>query len=134
MLCPRCRLPLRTVEYEGVEADMCDACWGFWLDCGELEEVIRNQDLSFSTQERDRILDVRGASAAGPTEPAPCPECGRVMSRVHYDSMIHLIIDRCQDHGVWLDTGEIKKVQALAARHGEYHTILLKKLGLIAQT
>ena len=131
--CPRCRLPLRSVDYEGVSTDMCDSCWGFWLDTGELEEVIDRHGLVFSEKEKATILDLRGASEAGPTAPAPCPRCSHIMKRIHFDELIHLVIDRCDDHGVWLDTGEIKKVQALAEKSEAVHRLLLKKLGLLRQ-
>lgn len=133
MNCPRCKLSLRKVDYEGVEVDMCDTCWGFWLDTGELEDVLEKRNLSFSKDERKAILDLKAASKKGPTAPAPCPKCEKVMKRAHYDSVVHLVIDRCEEHGVWLDTGEIKKVQALAEKSQEVHKLLLKKLGLISQ-
>jgi Zn-finger nucleic acid-binding protein len=129
MKCPRCKLPLETVDYEGVETDMCPSCWGFWLDSGELESVLRKKDLHFSEEERQTILDLKSASDAGPTAPAPCPKCGHVMKRFHYDEIVHLVIDRCEDHGIWLDTGEIKKVQAIAEKSETVHRLLLKKLG-----
>ena len=52
------------------------------------------------------------------------------MGRVHYDESVHLVIDCCSDHGVWLDTGEIKKVQALAEKSAVIHSLLIKKLGI----
>ena len=127
--CPRCRLPLVKVNYEGVEADMCSTCWGFWLDRGELEDILDRRDLSFSEEERERILDIRSASEPGPTAPAACPRCGKVMKRFHYDEIVHLVIDRCEEDGLWLDTGEIKKVQALAEKSEAVHKLLLRKLG-----
>ena len=130
MLCPRCQLELRTQDYEGVETDMCDSCWGFWLDTGELEIILAKENLQFSDEEREQILSMRSASKAGPTDPAPCPKCNQVMKREHYDESIHLIIDRCVQHGIWLDTGEIKKVQALAEKSAGVHLTLLRKLGL----
>ena len=133
MKCPRCKLSLRKVDYEGVEVDMCDTCWGFWLDTGELEDVLEKRNLTFSKEEKKAVLRLKPASAKGPTAPAPCPKCETIMKRVHYDAGVHLVIDRCDDHGVWLDTGEIKKVQALAEKSQEVHKLLLKKLGLISQ-
>ena len=130
MDCPRCKLPLSEVDYEGVATDMCGNCWGFWLDTGELEEIIARRDLSFTDAEREEILDVRTAPLTGPADPAPCPKCGNIMQRTHYDESVHLIIDRCLEHGVWLDTGEIKKVQALAEKSAGIHRMLLRKLGL----
>jgi Zn-finger nucleic acid-binding protein len=130
MKCPRCKLALRTVDYEGIEADMCDACLGFWLDSGELELVLERRKLAFSAEERDKILDVRTASRAGEMSPAACPRCGKTMARAHYDESVHLVIDRCPSHGIWLDTGEIKKVQALAEKSAQIHRLLLRKLAV----
>jgi Zn-finger nucleic acid-binding protein len=131
MKCPRCKLTLKPVRYEAVEADVCDACWGFWLDVGELEAVLLDREMKFSKEETEAILDLHSASQKGPTAPAPCPRCTKTMKRVHYDALVHLVIDRCDDHGVWLDGGEIKKVEALAARSEEFHRVLLRKLGLL---
>jgi Zn-finger nucleic acid-binding protein len=111
---------------------MCDACWGFFLDTGELEEILAKQALVFSKEEKSQILDIRTASSTGPTAPAACPKCGEIMERVHYDQAVHLVIDRCDEHGIWLDTGEIKKVQALAEKSKALHKLLLKKLGVLA--
>ncbi len=128
--CPRCKLPLRNVDYEGVEVDVCDACWGFWLDTGELEEILANRTFEFSDEEREQILNLRDASSTGTQEPAPCPKCGTEMARAHYDESVHVVIDQCSSHGVWLDTGEIKKVQALAEKSAGVHRMLVRKLNL----
>ena len=130
MQCPRCQLPLSTVIYEGVETDMCEQCWGFWLDSGELEQILERRVLEFSDEEQRQILDVRKAPAKGPLDPAPCPKCGEVMKRAVYNMSVCLVIDVCSQHGVWLDTGEIKTVQALAEKSANIHRMLLKKLGM----
>lgn len=131
MDCPRCKLALRETNYEGVTADLCDNCWGLWLDKGELQEVIDAQQMHFSDAERQQLTSLRGASP-GPadTEPAPCPRCGRAMEQVHSDVAVQLVIDRCPDHGIWLDTGEIKAVQVVAEQSADLHRLLLQKLGL----
>jgi len=129
--CPRCKLPLRKVTYEGVETEMCDSCWGFFLDTGELESILSKKELHFTKEERNEILDIRKASKLGPSAPAPCPKCGHTMERIHCDTDVHLLIDKCDTDGIWLDTGEIKKVQALAERSRGLHQLLLRKLGLL---
>ncbi|MCA9729145.1 MAG: zf-TFIIB domain-containing protein [Candidatus Eisenbacteria bacterium] len=131
MDCPRCHLSLMTTDYEGVEVDMCSQCWGFWLDSGELEQILERRTLEFTPDERRQILDARTAFSTGPTDPAPCPKCGKTMNRLSYDESVHLVIDQCRDHGVWLDTGEIKKIQAIADRSEAIHRMLLTKLGII---
>lgn len=131
MDCPRCKLTLRETEYEGVRADLCDNCWGIWLDSGELEQVVDTRAMQFSDEERRQFAELRGpAGATVREEPAPCPRCGRVMEQIHSDVAVNLVIDRCPDHGVWLDTGEIKAVQVAAERSEEFHRRLLGKLGL----
>ena len=55
MDCPRCALPLVETEYETVSVDVCEQCWGFWLDPGELEEVLLVGSLVFSEEERESV-------------------------------------------------------------------------------
>jgi Zn-finger nucleic acid-binding protein len=40
-----------------------------------------------------------------------CPKCNGVMHPVNYSYSSGIIIDRCADHGIWLDRGELDKVQ-----------------------
>lgn len=42
-LCPACRLPLYEVNYENsrVKVDLCNLCYGIWLNRGEFKEIIR---------------------------------------------------------------------------------------------
>lgn len=130
MDCPRCKLPLEKVDYEGVETDMCNNCWGFWLDSGELEEVLSRRELEFTEGEREQILALTSPYESGPAAPAACPVCGEVMERVSYEGSTPLSIDVCKSHGLWLDTGEIKKVQAIAEKSSDIHRMLLRKLGV----
>ncbi len=39
MRCPKCGLPLQTVAYRGVDADLCFACGGVFLDAGEIDRI-----------------------------------------------------------------------------------------------
>ncbi len=45
--CPRCGAALVPVPYRGVEVDKCSRCAGVWLDCGELERVAGEDDVTF---------------------------------------------------------------------------------------
>lgn len=130
MRCPRCELSLVTTEYEGVEVEICETCWGFWLDGGELAEILASRELEFDEEERKQILSVRDASRSGPRTVIRCPKCSKTMERIHIDESVHLVIDHCAEHGYWLDTGEIKKVQALAEGSRHVHGTLIAKLGL----
>ncbi|HEU5115194.1 MAG TPA: zf-TFIIB domain-containing protein, partial [Isosphaeraceae bacterium] len=131
MDCPRCHLMLRRTDYEGVEVDMCDNCWGIWLDSGEMGAIIDSREMDFSETERQQFLKARAnLPAMGPGEPIHCPVCNKPMDVLSSDVGLHIVIDRCVDHGIWLDSGEIKAVQAVAEDSREFYNRLFQKLGL----
>jgi hypothetical protein len=41
--CPKCGAPLVQMRYKGIEIDKCSACQGIWLDCGELEGMLTEE-------------------------------------------------------------------------------------------
>lgn len=114
--CPRCRGGLARQRYEGVEVEFCAACWGYWLDRGELKAILKTRALQFSEEERDAILKemaretARHADTGAATEPAPCARCGKRMHPVRVQGT-PVRVDLCREHGVWLDTGELKALQ-----------------------
>ena len=95
-----------------MELDRSDE--GVWLDKGELYEIavaMRRESTSlqvwmteiksfFSAKQRH---DERGEGEAG-TRSLPCPVCGELLTHDLYRD-VH--IDRCKEHGVWLDHGEL---------------------------
>lgn len=46
LLCPLCARQLTAVERQGVEIDHCQHCGGFWLDQGELDQLIQQEAVS----------------------------------------------------------------------------------------
>lgn len=44
--CPRCDGRLREMVFDDVRIDRCDKCEGVWLDTGELEQIIREENTS----------------------------------------------------------------------------------------
>lgn len=117
MNCPHCVNPLETSAYERVTLDRCAKCKGVWLDEGEIVTVVEVREASFSPDVvREAIARafagippsvVAGAKVVG------CPKCGEEMRLLNYGYDSGVIIDRCMAaHGVWLDAGELEKVQA----------------------
>lgn len=41
MRCPKCGMELKTVAFRGVDADLCFACGGLFLDRGEIDLIAR---------------------------------------------------------------------------------------------
>jgi hypothetical protein len=44
MRCPKCGGILHTELFHGVQADRCPDCHGFWLDSGELELLMKDEE------------------------------------------------------------------------------------------
>jgi Zn-finger nucleic acid-binding protein len=40
LICPKCKSPMRTYARNGITIDQCTACYGIFLDRGELERLI----------------------------------------------------------------------------------------------
>ena len=59
----------------------------------------------FSRQVGLSILD---GQKQHPVAYIKCPVCSQLMNRVNFGVRSGVIIDRCRDHGVWLDGGELR--------------------------
>ena len=118
--CPHCQLGLSPQEYEGVTVLFCQQCWGHWLDHASLAKILETRDYGFSREEREIVTsswvladvggddaDSREVSAGG----IPCPVCRQRMEEAPFADDCPVLVDRCPDHGTWLDAGEIKQLQ-----------------------
>ena len=42
-----------------------------------------------------------------------CPRCNKPMDTANYNYSSGVVIDKCRDHGIWLDKNELEKVQII---------------------
>ena len=122
MDCPRCGLWLSAQEYEGEKVSFCSTCWGYWLTRIQLDSIVNKVHYKFSEYEREAVLrtmtregDADRQGSEG--QVVNCPECGKAMERKRYESGCPVKIDECPEHGIWLDTGEIKDLQIFVEKH-----------------
>lgn len=111
MECPRCQQTLKSVtfsELEDAEVFLCPGCEGGWYPQAALTCLTQDSDREeieasalAPTLEADK-LDTIDLEAA-----VDCPECGREMTRFAYPLAPDTMLDRCDDHGMWLDDGEL---------------------------
>ena len=118
MICPRCGMDLKREKFEGVEVDRCAGCWGLWLDKGEFSELLSVKSLHFTEEETDAILKGIAHETNSPRprqDPAlVCPRCGKAMGKVRHNAASSVTLDRCDAHGMWRDTKELKQAQVSA--------------------
>jgi Zn-finger nucleic acid-binding protein len=113
--CPRCRVELQLFISNDEEYDICPECGGMWLDKDEFYRATRERDVykSVTIKSEYRRVPIRG-----PIEYVPCVRCAKLMNRGNFGKISGVIIDRCSKHGVWLDAGELEKIQHFIADGG----------------
>ena len=107
MDCPACHTALIVVERLGIEVDWCLECRGLWFDEGELEL------LGEQTGHKPNIAELgRQPGDEVTSGPRRCPRCRRKMDRVKVGAgeLASVQIDRCPEHGIWLDSGELAAI------------------------
>ena len=107
MQCPGCSGHLVTLELSGVEVDYCYTCQGIWLDNGEMELLV---GLGGGD---DRLLGALSPVSAR-EKTVKCPACRRPMEKVAAGKGAVVILDRCVDHGIWSEAGELRKILELS--------------------
>lgn len=113
--CPVCRTRLQTInvgEKVPFLIERCESCYGIFFDLYELETMIdnsvkgsRNVDLLKLAQITDnpRHIDI--------VVYRHCPVCRKLMQRKNFMGRSGVITDVCAEHGVWLDSGELRQIQ-----------------------
>jgi Zn-finger nucleic acid-binding protein len=128
MDCPRCKLPLRSETYEEHQVELCQTCWGMWIVPGELEAILVSHQYHLDEQEKENVLHDVPLRKRTTIKPIACPQCGVRMERLSVHPSLFLVIDRCPRHGLWLDTGEIKTIEAVAEKSNKVLETLVKKI------
>ena len=103
--CPKCRSRLheRRIQDAGVKVDCCPSCRGLWFDNRELEAVLELQTGERFVPRTARKSDRR------------CPRCGILLFGFRYPET-DVEIDMCETcHGIWLDSGELKRFEDMFA-------------------
>ncbi len=113
--CPHCRMTLQPQTYEGTQVLFCPVCWGHWLNNLALATILAKHDYGFSRDEREVVLagwvHIEGDVREYDKSSLACPDCGQSMTESMFADNCPVLVDRCPEHGTWLDAGEIKKIQ-----------------------
>ncbi len=109
MNCPKCDYVLKHFELqESITLDLCQGCKGIWYDKGEL---------GFQQELEHDVPALASAQKASKETDYPCPRCKTHLEEVEYCEGEHLLVDRCPScEGIFLDRGELRKVEHIAAK------------------
>ena len=108
MDCPVCKNEAMVVlELDKVEIDHCLNCSGIWLDAGELELLLENE------QQRQEVLNSFADDAKTKEKKRKCPICLKAMEKIICGKEKEVLIDKCRkNHGLWFDKNELKAIVA----------------------
>jgi Zn-finger nucleic acid-binding protein len=111
--CPRCDINLKTIDLKlngTFLIERCDQCLGLFFDPCELEALLEATVTNVFLIDRSGLdsINLRRPPDQYPVAYIKCPVCSQLMHRVNFGTRSGVIIDRCKNHGVWLDGGELR--------------------------
>ena len=120
--CPDCGglMPVRAVGDIGINE--CGNCNGIWVPDDRFDELIRRACEGAREKNFGGLgVNVRVAGA-NPREIAvqyrKCPACDAFMQRTNFRKRSGVIIDRCHNHGTWLDADELEQIAGFILEGG----------------
>ncbi|MCX6554408.1 MAG: zf-TFIIB domain-containing protein [Candidatus Aminicenantes bacterium] len=126
-ICPRCHIPLQTIDLhlgKKFYIERCVRCLGLFFDPGELEALLDTAVTHVYETDRQRLDELQNVkrSSEYPLGYIDCPVCKKLMNRINFGSRSGVIADKCRDHGLWLDGGELRQVLEWVKAGGDlYH-------------
>jgi len=126
MNCPRCQKELNSLTLEASELKVCPNCEGTWYPGEALAEVTDHslKELVQSDLKPNMVGDQ--LAKVDLDKAIDCPECGKEMIRYKYTLTCPIELDECEQHGIWLDDGELGSLM-------QYLTDLDKRVGALTE-
>jgi Zn-finger nucleic acid-binding protein len=113
--CPDCRQPLDSVRLgDGVPVSLgrCPGCRGMFLEPGSIE-ILLSRGAGTVWEVNRPLLQALVEAPRAPVAPLRyrrCPCCDEPMNRSLFGRRSGVIVDRCREHGLWLDSGELRQL------------------------
>lgn len=122
-LCAVCRNETVERQHETVTLDECPDGHGMWLLESELLDAVRTiangRRVGMSYDEGRALTLVLDHDVKLDDEVRDCPMCEQPMGSVEYAFTSGVVIDACPTHGIWLDAGELERLEAEAERQAD---------------
>ena len=116
LTCPDCKTETETINIglaEEIIIHRCRECDGIFLSEKALEDAIRHQIGVVHKVDRSLlrfILDHPRQATEHNRTFRSCPVCNRPMHKGIYAAVSGVLIDKCPEHGIWLDSGELQQL------------------------
>lgn len=105
-MCPICKIALVDAE--------CPRCHGNWLTIEKLDAMLSGAAKTGTALTVDAIEPTELPPNLAAKHKRDCPVCATLMAS---GTLLGVLVDRCRDHGVWVDPGEMSRIVLAARRH-----------------
>lgn len=121
--CVRCGIPMPGRAVGGVLVHECPRCSSIWVPGNRLDALVERAAASphaAGTPGADAFAPrVHGGNPLAETvEYRRCPSCKQLMTRTNFRRVSGVVIDRCAEHGTWLDADELEEIAGFVSSGG----------------
>ena len=114
--CPRCSVAL-TASLAGDHLfDRCDRCGGIWAHHLAIAAVFAERGQRYSVADWLQRVSLPDSVNTNQAAPARCPDCEQTLHRQAVKGRTGVVIDACNDHGIWFDYRELRGIVGLPRR------------------
>jgi Zn-finger nucleic acid-binding protein len=131
--CPACGAAMQALELGNhgggpLRVDQCGQCFGLFFPFYKLEAVLNDISKYGFLIDARRLEDLsRNGVAETRIAYRKCPVCAKIMNRINFGQRSGVVTDQCHGHGVWLDSGELKRLVEWRNSGGQLHDDLYRK-------
>jgi Zn-finger nucleic acid-binding protein len=109
--------PTHATRVGGVLVHECGVCHGTWIPENRLEELVGRIGRGTVTLASSH-LESAVHTEVGRIEYRRCPLCKAHMARRNFQRISGVVVDRCHEHGTWLDADELPRIAAFVSEGG----------------
>jgi len=105
--CPLCQSHLNIID----DLKHCQKCDGLFLTEEQLfDTVSKTMEKKETNPHLLRFIQNNPRDNRRKTQYLPCPICEETMQHLNYKKVSGVIVDFCEEHGIWLDGGELRQI------------------------
>jgi Zn-finger nucleic acid-binding protein len=112
--CPCCECWMTSREVGGLEIQECPKCFGLWAPEKRFDALVDRAVLAAQGRSAEEETPTPRVDGGNPAESAVeyrrCPTCDALMIRRNFQKRSGVIVDRCHEHGTWLDAHELERI------------------------
>ena len=112
--CPCCECWMTSREVGGLEVQECPKCFGLWAPENRFDALVDRATAAAQDRDLEGEPSAPRVDGGNPLENAVeyrrCPVCDALMNRRNFQKRSGVIVDRCHEHGTWLDAHELERI------------------------